>query len=412
MNRRSALSPKPTIYQCRWQGVDANGKRKTGRTVALSEQHAMTLLSQQKLIITRLSSRPLTRIEHFEQRVTPLECQLLLRQFAIMLTAGLSLFAIIELVSSQVKKAGMMQLLDTLRQEIANGSNMADALSHSHRFFQGSIAQLIKAGENTGQLAQSFTRITQHIDKQQQLRSKVKKAMIYPSAVLLVSLGLAYLMLTQIIPKFEAMFANLGAELPWFTQSILTLSQHLQHQGLMIGVGVILLALGFRYLAIHSIPFQRAISYGKPHLPIIGSLVKKATMARFCQTLAASYQCGIPILTAIDSAAQTTNDHRFIDAIAPVSLQLSMGTPLYLALRHTGLFPEFTIQLIMIGEESGTLEQALEHASLLFEQEVDNSVDNLEKLIEPLVIVALGGIVGSLVVAMYLPIFNLMNVLG
>lgn len=412
MNRRWRPSSKSIIYQFRWQGVDANGKRKTGRTVALSNQHAMALLTQQKLIITRLTSRPLSRLEHFEQRVTPLECQLLLRQFATMLTAGLSLFAIIELVSSQVKKAGMMLLLDTLRQEIANGSNMADALSRSHVYFQGTIAQLIKAGENTGELAQAFTRITRHLDKQQRLRSKVKKAMIYPSAVLLVSLALAYLMLTQIIPKFEAMFANLGAELPWFTQSILALSQYLQQQGMSLGLATMLFIIGFRYLATHSLPFQRALSYGKPYLPIIGPLVKKATMARFCQTLAASYQCGIPILTAIDSAAQTTNDHRFIDAITPVGLQLSMGTPLYLALRQTELFPEFTLQLIMIGEESGTLEQALQQASRLFEQEVDDNVDNLEKLIEPLVIVALGGIVGSLVVAMYLPIFNLMNVLG
>jgi type IV pilus assembly protein PilC len=412
MSLLSSRTQTSSIYQCRWKGIDSNGKRQAGRLVALSTQHAIERLAHNKIVVTKLTSRHLSPIERFEQRVTRQESQLLLRQFATMLTAGLSVLPIIELASSQVKKAGMMQLLETLRHEIANGSSMADALCHSHHSFQGVVTELIKAGESTGQLAQAFTRLTLHIEKQQQLRSKVKKAMIYPGVVLLVSLILAYLMLTQIIPKFEAMFHNLGATLPWFTQMVLSLSQTLQRHSGIIFMLLIIIGVGWRYLSIHSPLFQRGLSYSKTKIPILGPLVKKATMARFCQTLAASYQCGIPILTAIDSAARSTNDHCFIKAIAPVSVQLSMGTPLYLALRHTALFPEFTIQLIMIGEESGTLEQSLEQATHLFEQEVDNRVDNLEKLIEPLVIVALGLIVGSLVVAMYLPIFNLMNVLG
>lgn len=400
------------VYKYRWKGISSDGKQLKGQLIALSQQHALAVLMPQQLMITQLSSRRMSSIEVFDQRVTRQERHLLLRQFSTMLTAGLSVLHIIDLASSQARKAGIILLLERLRQEIENGSNMADALSQSHVAFQGEISELIKAGESTGQLAQAFERLTLYMEKQQQLSRKVKKAMIYPSVVLVVALILAVLMLTQIIPKFDAMFSSLGAELPWFTQKILALSDLLTQQGGLIFFLSILVALSLRYLHRTSGSIQGIWANLKSKIPITGQLSQKAAIAKFCQTLSANYQCGIPILEAIDSAARSTNDLRFIQTMTSVGIQLSMGTQLYLSLRQTELFPEFAIQIIMVGEESGTLDQALEQATQIFEQDVDNSVDNLEKLIEPLVIVTLGIIVGSLVVAMYLPIFNLMNVLG
>ncbi|MGX9418540.1 type II secretion system F family protein [Vibrio sp. WJH972] len=400
------------IYKYHWHGISPEGRKKHGKLIALTQQQAMALLAPQQLMITKITGRRLTWIECIDQRVTRQERHLLLRQFATMLSAGLSVLQIIELASSQATKAGLIQLLERLRQEIANGSNMAEALHQSHSSFQGVVSELIKAGESAGQLAEAFERLTRHIEKQQQLITKVKKTMIYPSVVLIVALVLAYLMLTQIIPKFDAMFRSLGAELPWFTQNILSLSHFLTQQGGHVLIITLFISLLMRSLLRSSSQFQRIWALIKTQLPIIGKLNQKATIARFCQTLSANYHCGIPILDAIDSAARSTNDLKFIHTISSVRSQLSMGTPLHTALRDTEVFPEFSIQIIMVGEESGTLGQALDQTTKIFEQDVDNAVDNLEKLIEPLVIVTLGAIVGSLVVAMYLPIFNLMNVLG
>ncbi|MHA2939428.1 type II secretion system F family protein [Vibrio sp. RC27] len=407
----SAHSEIP-VYKYRWQGISPEGKQQRGSLIALSQQQAITILAPQQLMITKITERRLTRVELIDQRITRHERDLLLGQFATMLSAGLSVLQIIELTSSQATRAGLIQLLERLRQEIANGSTMAQALARSHPSFKGVISELVKAGESNGQLAQSFERLTLHIEKQRQLITKVKKAMIYPSVVFVVALILAYLMLTQIIPKFDSMFHSLGAELPWFTQNILSISHFLTYQANRVLILTLLLSLLVRYLLRSSTRFQRVWANIKAKLPIIGQLSQKATIARFCQTLSANYHCGIPILEAIDSAARTTNDLKFIDTISSVGSQLSSGTSLHASLRSTDLFPEFSIQIIMVGEESGTLEQALDQVTKTFEQDVENRVDNLEKLIEPLVIVTLGLIVGSLVVAMYLPIFNLMNVLG
>lgn len=403
---------EPEVQQFRWRGIDQLGRKRRGRLIALSLDHAIQQLSRQQLVLTHINGRRLTSLERFDQRVTGKDIQLLITQLATMLSSGLAVAQAIELTLSQSKKAGVLLLLAQLKQQISNGASMAQAMASSHPLLQGIISELIAAGETSGQLAESFSRLAQYIEKQQQIRAKAKKAAIYPSVVLSVSLLLAYLMLTEIIPQFATMFASLGTDLPWFTQQVLNLSNFLQQSGIWLLGGLIILATGAKSLYRRNQAFRFFICQIKPWIPALGPISRKTTLARFCQTFAATYRCGIPIIEALDTAIRTTDDLLFQRSASQITTQLGNGIPLNQALHHSELFPNLVIQLVMVGEESGNLDQTLEHIAQLYEQEVDNSVENLEKLLEPLVIVVLGGIVGSLVIAMYLPIFNLMSVLG
>ncbi len=402
----------PTIEQFRWQAITSSGQKRRGKLIATSLNQALTHLSQQQLTVTKISARKLSWLELIEQRVTANDIRLLITQMATMLSSGLPVIQVVELTREQNKKAGMLILLEQLHQQITNGSGIAQAMALSHPGLKGTISELVAAGETSGQLTETFERLARYIDKQQHIREKVKKAAIYPSVVLVISLGLAYLMLTEIIPQFESMFNSLGATLPWFTQLILNLSHTLEALGIWLFIAIIITGIGIKRLYNCSQQCRYFICWLKISIPVIGPIAKKATIARFCQTLSATYRCGIPILEAIDTASRTTNDLLFQRTVSSLNHKIATGTPLFQALRQTEIFPELVIQLVMVGEESGNLERALEHIAARYEHEVYNSVDNLEKLLEPLVIAVLGVIVGGLVIAMYLPIFNLMSVLG
>lgn len=278
--------------------------------------------------------------------------------------------------------------------------------------FDALYVDLIQTGEQSGNLAEVFERLATYREKSEQLRAKVIKALIYPSMVILVALGVSYLMLTMVIPEFESMFKGFGAELPWFTQQILKLSHGVQAYSAGAFIASLGLVFGIKAARKKSFVVRLKTSQLSLRFPIIGGVLAKAAIAKFSRTLATSFSAGIPILASLKTTAKTAGNVHFETAIQDVHRHTAAGMPMYIAMRNTQAFPEMVLQMVMIGEESGKLDDMLNKVATIYEFEVDNTVDNLGKILEPLIIVFLGIVVGGLVVAMYLPIFNLMSVLG
>lgn len=229
---------------------------------------------------------------------------------------------------------------------------------------------------------------------------------------MLVALGVSYLMLTQVIPEFEKMFSGFGADLPWFTRQVLDLSAWMQNWGSFIALGALSLIISARILVKRSDSFRLMMDRAILRIPVLGAVLSKAAIAKFSRTLATSFSAGIPILTSLKTTSKTSGNLHYQLAVEEVYRDTAAGMPMYVAMRNCDVFPELVLQMVMIGEESGRLDEMLNKVATIYEFEVDNTVDNLSKILEPLIIVFLGVVVGGLVTAMYLPIFNLMSVLG
>jgi type IV pilus assembly protein PilC len=328
------------------------------------------------------------------------------------LATGVPIVQALKLVADNHRKAEMKSILTQISKGVEAGTPMSKAMRTASAHFDALYVDLIATGEQSGNLAQVFERLATYREKSEQLRAKVIKSLIYPSMVVLVALGVSYLMLTMVIPEFESMFKGFGADLPWFTQQVLYLSHWVQAYSLWIAVSCASLFIGMKLLRQKSQAINLHTSRLGLKLPIIGEVLSKASIAKFSRTLATSFSAGIPILSSLKTTAKTAGNMHYQAAIDDVHRDTAAGVPMYIAMRNTNAFPEMVLQMVMIGEESGKLDDMLNKVASIYEFEVDNTVDNLGKILEPLIIVFLGIVVGGLVVAMYLPIFNLMSVLG
>jgi type IV pilus assembly protein PilC len=306
----------------------------------------------------------------------------------------------------------MKSILIQISKGIESGTPISKSMQTASAHFNSLYIDLVATGEQAGNLAEVFERIASYREKSELLRSKVIKALLYPTMVVFTALAVSYLMLIMVIPEFEAMFSGFGADLPWFTRQVLTLSKYAQHYGptaVMLLCSIMFIA---RQLCQNSANAKLTASRLRLKIPIIGEVLTKASIARFSRTLATSFSAGIPILTSLKASAKTANCTHFQRAIDSVYRDTAAGMPMYIAMRNSHAFPEMVVQMVMIGEESGRLDDMLNKITTVYEFEIDNTVDNLGKILEPLIILFLGVVVGGLVVAMYLPIFNLMSVMG
>jgi type IV pilus assembly protein PilC len=306
----------------------------------------------------------------------------------------------------------MKSILMQVIKGVEAGTPLSKTMRTASHHFDGLYTDLVSTGEQSGNLPEVFDRLATYREKSEQLRSKVIKALIYPTMVVLVALSVSYLMLTMVIPEFETMFKGFGAELPWFTRQVLKLSHWIQAYTLLMAITGAGTYFGFRYMRKASFDFRLKTSRMALKLPVIGGVLSKASIAKFSRTLSTSFSAGIPLLNSLKSTAKTAGNLHYEVAIGQVHKDTAAGMPMYIAMRHTEAFPEMVLQMVMIGEESGNLDDMLNKVAAIYEFEVDNTVDNLGKILEPLIIVFLGVVVGGLVVSMYLPIFNLMSVLG
>ncbi len=406
-----AAKPKK-MYAFSWRGVNVNGKSVKGQILAYQESEARQILTEQRIRINKLKKRSPSATSKRSNAANSKDITLLTRQLATMLEAGVPLNTTLQLLKSSAKKAEMRSIITEILNQIEAGSSLSQAMRASSSLFDGFYCDLVSTGEQTGRLEQIFERICLYREKNEATRSKVIKAMIYPTIVFTLAIVVSVLMLLFVIPTFKSIFASFNAELPWFTQKILNLSDFIHEYGGMIFIGIVLGALLFKTLHKKHFRLRMKTCRFVLKLPIVGEVISKASIARFTRTLATTFSAGIPLLSGISAAGKTANNLHYEDVINQVHRQTMGGRSLHRSIQDTGEFPELMSQMVMIGEESGALDDMLNKIANVYETEVDNVVDNLGKIMEPLIIVTLGVLIGSLVVAMYLPMFNLMSVMG
>ncbi|EJL6269448.1 type II secretion system F family protein [Vibrio cholerae] len=396
----------------RWKGINSNGKKVSGQMLAISEIEVRDKLKDQHIQIKKLKKGSVSLLARLTHRVKSKDITILTRQLATMLTTGVPIVQALKLVGDNHRKAEMKSILAQITKSVEAGTPLSKAMRTASAHFDTLYVDLVETGEMSGNLPEVFERLATYREKSEQLRAKVIKALIYPSMVVLVALGVSYLMLTMVIPEFESMFKGFGAELPWFTQQVLKLSHWVQAYSLWAFIAIAATIFGLKALRKNSFQIRLKTSRLGLKFPIIGNVLAKASIAKFSRTLATSFAAGIPILASLKTTAKTSGNVHFETAINEVYRDTAAGMPMYIAMRNTEAFPEMVLQMVMIGEESGQLDDMLNKVATIYEFEVNNTVDNLGKILEPLIIVFLGTVVGGLVVAMYLPIFNLMSVLG
>ncbi|MBL4284235.1 type II secretion system F family protein [Vibrio fluvialis] len=402
----------PELKNYRWKGINSTGKKVAGQTLAISEIEVRDKLKEQHIQVKKIKKGSVSVLTRLTNRVKTKDITILTRQLATMLTTGVPIVQALKLVGDNHRKAEMKSILAQITKGVEAGTPISKAMRTASTHFDALYVDLIQTGEQSGNLAEVFERLATYREKSEQLRAKVIKALIYPSMVILVALGVSYLMLTMVIPEFESMFKGFGAELPWFTQQILKLSHGVQAYSAAAFIASLSLVFGIKTARKKSFVVRLKTSQLSLRFPIIGGVLAKAAIAKFSRTLATSFSAGIPILASLKTTAKTAGNVHFETAIQDVHRHTAAGMPMYIAMRNTQAFPEMVLQMVMIGEESGKLDDMLNKVATIYEFEVDNTVDNLGKILEPLIIVFLGIVVGGLVVAMYLPIFNLMSVLG
>ncbi len=402
----------PQLKNFSWKGINSSGKKTSGQTLAMSEIEVRERLSAQHIKIKKLKKSSISFLTKLSHRVKGKDITVFTRQISTMLVTGVPLVMALKLVSNNHKKAEMKSILLSVTRAVEAGTPLSKAMRTASSHFDALYTDLVATGEQSGNLAEVFERLATYREKSEELRAKVIKALIYPAMVILVALGVSYLMLTQVIPEFEKMFSGFGADLPWFTRQVLDLSEWMQNWGPFIGLGSLSLIISARIMVKRSDSFRLMMDRMLLKIPVLGPVLSKAAIAKFSRTLATSFSAGIPILTSLKTTSKTSGNMHYQLAVDEVYRDTAAGMPMYVAMRNCDVFPELVLQMVMIGEESGRLDDMLNKVATIYEFEVDNTVDNLSKILEPLIIVFLGVVVGGLVTAMYLPIFNLMSVLG
>ncbi|KJF81191.1 type II secretion system F family protein [Photobacterium angustum] len=395
-----------------WRGTNQAGRKVSGTTLGFQEQEVRHQLVEQKIVVKKIKKTSPSFLTKMRDQMKGEDVTAVTRQLATMIESGVPVVQALQLMASSYNKAEMRATLLQITTQVESGASLSSAMRSSSPLFDKFFCDLVATGEQTGHLGQVFARIAVYREKNEAMRKKVIKAMIYPAMVTLTAVLVTVLMLVFVIPQFAQIFSSFGAELPLFTQLVVHASDFLIAYGVYLGAGVGIAVFLYRYFYKKSDDFRYKANKFALKLPIFGDVLLKATIARFARTLATTFMAGIPLLSGIQSAGRTCGNLYIEKAIEEVYESTAGGMPLYLALRQSGVFPELMLQMVMIGEESGSLDDMLNKMAQIYEADVDNTVDNLGQILEPFIIIILGGLIGGLLVAMYMPIFTLMSVIG
>jgi type IV pilus assembly protein PilC len=401
------MATSPTIFV--YNGTNRRGQVVKGEIPAMSIIEAKNQLRRQGISAKRVKklAKPLFG---GGEKIKPVDIALLSRQIATMLSAGVTLIQTIEMIASGHANKKMRTLLSEIGASVSAGNPLSATLRKYPDYFDDLYCDLVETGEQSGALETIYDRIAIYKEKSEALKSKIKKAMFYPIAVVVVAFIVTTILLIFVVPQFEEIFSSFGAELPAFTQFVLGISRGMQDYGLMIA-GVIF-AAGTLFARAHkkSLKLRDSVDKKILKIPVIGEILKKASVARFTRTLATTFAAGVPLMGALDSAAGAAGNAVFRDAILFVKKEVSAGIPMNVGMRSTAVFPEMVVQMIAIGEEAGAVDEMLSKVATIYEGEVDDMVDGLTSLLEPMIMAVLGVVIGGLIVAMYLPIFEMGNV--
>jgi len=390
-----------------WQGRDKSGNISKGKIDAADLASAKALLRRQGINPHKMKREGSSLFSSRNAAIKAVDIAYFIRQLATMMKAGVPLLQALDLVANGSEKVKLKKLVYEIRGDVNGGLEFAVALSRHPDYFDDLVCSLVHAGEQSGALETMLDRIATYKEKTESLKKKIKKAMTYPLAVIAVGVIVSAILLVKVVPQFEQVFSSFGADLPAFTRMIINLSEWMQKWWfvcLLVFVGVI---FGFTKLRAKSEKFSDMVDRAVLRIPVFGGILHKAAVARFSRTLATTFAAGVPLVEALDSAAGAAGNVVYRNAIIQIRNGVSTGQAMQHAVQMTGVFPVMTIQMIAIGEEAGSLDHMLDRIATFYEEDVDNAVDNLSSLLEPMIMVILGVLVGGLVIAMYLPIFQL-----
>ncbi len=408
----SAKNDKKDIGTFQWVGVSARGKRLEGELTGNSIALVKAQLRKQGITPSKVKrkAKPLFGIQSV-QKITPKDIALVTRQIATMLMAGVPLIQAIEMIGTGSSNKSVAKLMETIGDEVRAGQPLSQALRKNPRYFDDLYCDLVASGEQSGALDKIFDRVALYKEKSEALKSKIKKAMFYPISVLVVALIVTSILLIFVVPQFQDIFAGFGAELPAFTLFVIGISDFMQAYWWMILIAIVAFGYTFKEAKLRSLKLRDATDRAILKLPIIGMILNKAAVARYARTLSTTFAAGVPLVDALDSAAGASGNAVYRYAILDIKAEVSSGNQMNWAMRNSKIFPDMVIQMVAIGEESGSLDGMLAKVATIYEQEVDDAVDGLSSLLEPLIMAVLGVLVGGLIVAMYLPIFQLGSVI-
>lgn len=388
-----------------WEGTDKKGKRIKGKMLAVSEAAVKADLRRQGVLAKRV--RKEVQLFKSGKKINSEDIALFARQLATMLQAGIPMVQCFDIIGNGHDKPRMQKLVLAVKADVEAGTSLHEALAKHPLYFDDLFVNLVEAGEHAGALETLLDKIATYKEKTEALKKKIKKALFYPAAVLAVAVIVSIILLVFVIPQFESLFKGFGAELPAFTQMVINLSRFVQDQGWWMLILVVAGFYVFFYFKKRSRPMRRALDRMLLKAPVVGPIMVKASIARYSRTLSTMFAAGVPLVEALTSVAGATGNIVYEEATLRIRDEVSTGQRLQRSMEQTGLFPNMVIQMIAVGEESGSLDSMAAKVADFYEADVDAAVDAMSSLLEPLIMAILGVLVGGLVIAMYLPIFKL-----
>ncbi|MCG7987436.1 MAG: type II secretion system F family protein [Candidatus Thiodiazotropha lotti] len=393
-------------YLYTWEGTDKKGSRLSGETRATDVNMVKADLRRQGINPLKVRKKA-TSILNRKKPITSADVTVFSRQLATMMSAGVPMVQAFDIVGRGHENPSMQELILTIKADVEGGTALADALKKHPLHFEDLFVNLVRAGEHAGVLETLLHKIATYKEKTESIKAKIKKAMFYPAAIIAAAIIVTAILLIFVIPQFESLFSNFGAELPAFTQMVVSMSHFVRDWWWVILGGVVVFVYFFISIWKRSRKLRHTIDRMLLKFPVIGTILNKSAIARFSRTLATMSAAGVPLVEALDSVAGATGNVVYSDAVLRMREDVATGQSLQLAMKQRNLFPNMVVQMVSIGEESGSLDDMLNKVADFYEEQVDNSVDAMSSLMEPLIMVVLGTLVGGLVVAMYLPIFKM-----
>jgi type IV pilus assembly protein PilC len=395
-----------------WSASDGKGGKLSGEIQASNMAMAKAQLRKQGIVANKLKKKPIQLGGPRKKPINTADIATMARQLATMMTAGVPLIQSFEIIGRGHENASVSELMADIKADIEGGQSFGEALRKHPKHFDDLFCDLVAAGEQSGALESMLGRIALYKEKSESIKKKIKKAMTYPIAVLVVALIVSAILLIKVVPQFESLFAGFGADLPAFTQMVINLSAWLQSNWYLVGAVIAIVSFSYKSIYQKNKKVRDAQDHLLLKLPVVGLILNKAAIAKFARTLSTTFAAGVPLVEALESAAGASGNAYYRDAIIKVRDDVTSGMQMNLAMASTGVFPNMVVQMVAIGEESGAIDQMLDKVAEVFEEEVDSAVDSMSSLMEPIIMSVLGVLVGGLIIAMYLPIFQMGAAVG
>lgn len=393
-----------------WEGKDKRGAKIGGESRAASIALVRADLRRQGINPTKVKKKAASLFGPRKKKITPQDIAIFSRQLATMLNAGVPVVQAFDIVGKGHENPSMQDLILAVKADVEGGTSMTASLRKHPFYFDDLFCNLVEAGEQAGVLETLLDKIATYKEKTESLKGKIKKALFYPAAVIIIAILVTAIIMIFVIPQFEQLFQGFGADLPVFTRVVIDISHFMQEWWWMMLLGVAGSGYLFGNVWKRSRKFREMFDKLLLMIPVIGPILRKAAIARFARTLATMFAAGVPLVEALESVAGATGNVVYGNAVLRMREDVATGQSLQLAMKMQNIFPHMVLQMVSIGEESGALDTMLGKVADFYEEEVDNAVDALSSLLEPLIMVILGVLIGGLVVAMYLPIFKMGSV--